>query len=120
MRGAAAAGAPRATLSAPHDDVSATVAEVAGADKFGNVVTYTMPSTRNIRLIRSGGLLVSPAYKLNGGASTVLGFDTNVSMANGDTLSLGIAFGSEAGVKTITVRDMTANVNIDTLTLTVT
>lgn len=109
-------------LSAPHANVSATEAEVAGADKFGAAVTYTCPTTRNIRFLTSGtgGGASHGIYNKNSGTIATFNSGSTLSMATGDTLAIGIATGRTAGVVTVRIQDAISGVIIDVLTLTVT
>ena len=117
--GIAAGSGLSAQLSAPHNNVSATTAEVAGADKLGSTITYTIETTRNIRLIGAviTGSVVS-VYKKNAAGSATFS-NTEVSMANGDTLAIGIGLGSTAGSKTVDITDMVTGERLGFITLTV-
>jgi hypothetical protein len=110
--------APLITLSAKHDDVSGA----GGSDHFGNVVTYTVTGgPLTIRFNSVGDTTpIKERYKLNGGASTVFGDGTTLSIATGNTLQLGEDSTSTAGTVTVTIREDATGTVLDVLTITAT
>jgi hypothetical protein len=108
---------PPMSLSAPHADVTAGPSDVLGA-----AVTYTVYGpTRDIIFGCTGDTgVVNERYSKNSGAVTAFGNGTNLSMANGDTLAIGFAATSAAGVVTVTITDTLGSRLLDTLVLTVT